>query len=78
MNLQLLSKLFQKRGFACDKATDGLEALALVKKDGHGSYDIVFMDANMPNMVRDQSRPHPQGQFPPSVIISQIYLFINL
>lgn len=53
VNLQLLSRLFEKRGFECDKAADGLEALAAVRKDVNHPYDIIFMDANMPNMVSE-------------------------
>ena len=36
----------------CDKASDGEEALAIVlQQDVNRPYDIIFMDANMPNMV---------------------------
>eukprot|EP01042_Synura_sphagnicola_P001701 gene1701-1995_t len=51
VNLQLLSKLLEKRGFSCDKASDGLQALEAVERRVESNpYDVIFMDSNMPNM----------------------------
>lgn len=51
MNRKLLSRLLENRGWECDLAQDGSEAVDIVKKRGHPRwYDIIFLDYEMPFM----------------------------
>ena len=47
MNLKVLSGLLKRTGIQVDKATSGIECLALVK---FNHYDMIFMDHMMPEM----------------------------
>ena len=47
INQLLVVTLLEEAGYLVDVAKDGLEALAAVRQ---GSYDLVLMDAQMPNM----------------------------
>jgi len=47
INQLLVVTLLQEAGYLVDVAEDGLEALAAVRRE---SYDLVLMDAQMPNM----------------------------
>jgi signal transduction histidine kinase/CheY-like chemotaxis protein len=47
MNQRLLKLMLHKMGYRCDLASNGQEALDLVLRQ---SYDLVFMDVNMPEM----------------------------
>ena len=49
-NSKMLSMLLRGRGIICDTASNGLEAVDLVKEQGE-SYDLIFMDFTMPVMV---------------------------
>lgn len=44
----LFTQVLEDLGYACDTASDGLEAVRLIQK--HGGYDIVFTDLIMPHM----------------------------
>jgi signal transduction histidine kinase len=46
-NVYILTSMLAKLSVACDKAYNGVEA---VTKYGSGSYDLVLMDINMPEM----------------------------
>jgi len=47
INQMLVVTLLEEAGYAVDVAEDGVEALAAVRRE---SYDLVLMDAQMPNM----------------------------
>lgn len=47
VNQRVASRLLKNAGYHCDVANDGVEAVETVSKK---SYDIVFMDCQMPNM----------------------------
>lgn len=47
LNQRLLRLMLSKMGYRCDTASNGLEAVDLVTRQG---YDVVFMDVNMPEM----------------------------
>ncbi|MBS2038774.1 response regulator, partial [bacterium] len=47
MNQRLLKLMLSKMGYRCDLASNGREALDLILRQ---SYDLVFMDVNMPEM----------------------------
>ncbi|EFC37440.1 predicted protein [Naegleria gruberi] len=49
INRKLLKKALNMLGYSADMASDGSEALDLIKKQPN-SYDIIFMDLLMPNM----------------------------
>lgn len=49
VNRKVLANIFQDCNFSIDYATDGDEAIALVKEHGN-SYDIVMLDVMMPRM----------------------------
>lgn len=49
-NSKMLSMLLRGRGILCDTASNGLEAVDLVKEQGE-AYDLIFMDFTMPVMV---------------------------
>lgn len=51
-NRKLLTLLLRKKGINCEMAEDGLIAYELVKKRPlEDTYDIIFLDNTMPNMV---------------------------
>lgn len=47
MNQQVIQLMLEKKNYTCDIAINGKEALKMV---GEGSYDIIFMDCQMPVM----------------------------
>ena len=47
INQLVLSKMLARLGYTCDKAMNGVQAVSQVKNN---SYDIIFMDINMPIM----------------------------
>jgi CheY-like chemotaxis protein len=47
INLMLISKSLQKIGYECKKATNGEQAVEMVKKE---KFDLIFMDMQMPIM----------------------------
>lgn len=47
INQVVLAKMLSRLGYTCDKAMNGVQAVSQVKKN---SYDIIFMDINMPVM----------------------------
>jgi signal transduction histidine kinase/ActR/RegA family two-component response regulator len=47
VNQKLANRLFEKMGYEIDVAANGLEVLEAIKKK---SYDIIFMDVQMPEM----------------------------
>lgn len=47
INQLVLRKILEKRGFAVNVATDGLQVVEMVKE---AAYDIIFMDVQMPGM----------------------------
>ncbi|KAI7260797.1 hypothetical protein KC345_g9970 [Hortaea werneckii] len=47
INQIVLRKILEKRGFAVDVAEDGLQVVEMVN---HRSYDLIFMDVQMPGM----------------------------
>jgi CheY-like chemotaxis protein len=48
VNQMLGQKMFERMGYKITIASDGLEAVKMVKENG--SYDIIFMDMQMPHM----------------------------
>ena len=50
-NRKLLSRLLQHKGVSTEEAKDGREAIAVVTSSCSASYNIIFMDNSMPNMV---------------------------
>lgn len=47
INQIVLRKILEKRGFAVDVAEDGLQVVEMVSQR---SYDLIFMDVQMPGM----------------------------
>jgi two-component system, chemotaxis family, chemotaxis protein CheY len=46
----LLVKIVERAGFACDTAADGAEAIALIERADSGPYGIILLDLMMPNV----------------------------
>lgn len=69
LNMIVIQKVLKKFGLEVDTATNGLEALELVKKN---AYDAVFMDCQMPEMdgfeatqeIRKFEREHDRRNTP--------------
>lgn len=55
MNQRVLMKVIQRCGYEADIAQNGLEAISLLHQN---HYDIVFMDVQMPVMVRILTSPY--------------------
>jgi two-component system, chemotaxis family, chemotaxis protein CheY len=47
---ELLVKIVDRAGFACDTASDGAEAIALIESAAPGPYGIILLDLMMPNV----------------------------
>ncbi len=50
MNAEIAISIFHSMGFEVDHAKDGLICVDMLKKEKENTYDIVFMDIQMPNM----------------------------
>lgn len=50
INRMIVKALLQTTGISIDEAEDGVEALNKFKDSAPGTYDIIFMDIQMPNM----------------------------
>ena len=51
-NRKVLAAILRKKGVEADLCENGLECLEAVKNKGLSYYDIIFMDNQMPLMVR--------------------------
>lgn len=50
-NRKLLGMLLNKRGFSVYMAEDGVDCLRVLNESPPDSFDLVFMDNTMPNLV---------------------------
>ncbi len=50
LNLEIETELLIEEGFLVDTAKDGSIAVEKVKNAGHGDYDVILMDIQMPVM----------------------------
>ncbi|MDR2210582.1 MAG: response regulator [Spirochaetaceae bacterium] len=50
INRMILASLLENTGLAIDEAQDGQEALTLFRESPENTYDIIYMDVQMPNM----------------------------
>jgi len=50
LNREITRALLIQSGFAVDTAVDGIDCLAKINSARAGSYDLIFMDLQMPNM----------------------------
>jgi CheY-like chemotaxis protein len=50
VNRQLIVRLLEKRGHTSEVAANGREAMAILERAGLGSFDLVLMDVQMPEM----------------------------
>jgi CheY-like chemotaxis protein len=50
-NRKMLQMVMKRRGFECDQACNGREAVDMVQRKGIHFYQMIFMDAMMPVMV---------------------------
>ena len=50
LNQHIALATLNKVGFEVDIANDGLEAVEAVEKNPAGTYDVILMDIQMPNM----------------------------
>ncbi len=50
INLEITTRILQKRGMTIDKAVNGLVAVDMIEKSQPGDYDLVLMDIQMPVM----------------------------
>lgn len=63
---RLLEELFKKEGWSVYTASDGLEAIGMVRE---ATPDIVLMDMKMPNMNGLESSALILNQYPDMIII---------
>jgi len=64
----MLQLLLQKKGFLCDMAVDGEDALVVVAKNP-GKFDLIFMDNMMPNMTGVQCTKALREREYPNIIL---------
>jgi DNA-binding response OmpR family regulator len=68
---ELVRGLLESEGYAVDTAVDGLEGLALVKKN---SYDLLVLDGRLPKMsgteLLEMIRSTPEGQTQAVIMLS--------
>lgn len=50
-NRKMLQRILKHRGYSCELAVDGADAIR-VFKERNGDLNIIFMDSNMPVKVR--------------------------
>jgi CheY-like chemotaxis protein len=72
INVKLILILLQRMGYRPDVASDGLEALAALRRQ---RYDVVLMDVRMPQMdgieaTRQIYREWPSGQRPQIIVLT--------
>ena len=50
LNAEIAIAILEEMGFTVDRAEDGIICVAKLEKSAPGTYDLVFMDVQMPNM----------------------------
>jgi hypothetical protein len=50
-NRKILKMLLRRKNVTCDEAVNGSDGVEMVRKNGVGAYDLIFMDFTMPIMV---------------------------
>lgn len=50
INREIARTLMEELGVSVEEACDGVEAVQMVSKAASGTYDLIFMDVQMPNM----------------------------
>ncbi|MDO4489376.1 MAG: ATP-binding protein, partial [Eubacteriales bacterium] len=50
LNAEIAMIILEERGFVIDRANDGIECVAMMEGMPAGTYDIILMDIQMPNM----------------------------
>lgn len=78
INRIFLERILTKRGFAVDAAINGRECL---EKYRSGSYDLIFMDINMPEidgheaarLIREEERLNSRARTPVIAVTAHVY-----